>query len=268
MNVSIVVPCYNELDNIPKLLNEFYPVVADLAQKSSVEVVFVDDGSTDGTWDALVKSLDGSAPSGVQVRFERHMTNRGLGAAIRTGFMAARGEIIVTTDSDGSYRFAEIPRMLGLLTDGVDLVTASPYHPKGGVAGVPGYRLALSQGSSLLYRILVNWNIHTYTALLRAYRRTVVENAVAGANGFLAGTEILVKAILLGYGVAEHPAVLHSRVHGVSKAKIMHTIRAHLGFQWQIVLHRLGLIALVAKKGFGEEKWKPLHASPTRENQR
>ena len=125
------------------------------------------------------------------------------------------------------------------------MVTASPYHPQGGVAGVPAYRLILSQGSSILYRILVNWRIHTYTALFRAYRRGVVDNVLFKADGFLAGTEILVNGMLMGYKAAEYPTVLHSRVHGASKAKIMRTIRAHLGFQFQVLRHRLGVSPLV-----------------------
>jgi dolichol-phosphate mannosyltransferase len=267
MKLSIVVPCYNEVDNIDKLRGEFFPVLAELARQSSIEVVFVDDGSTDGTWDALVRNFEADGPGGVQVRVERHVENRGLGAAIRTGFAAAQGEVVVTTDSDGTYRFEEIPHMLALLTDQVDMVTASPYHPAGGVAGVPGYRLILSQGSSLLYRILVNWRVHTYTALFRVYRREVIDQAVSSADGFLAGTEILVKALLLEYRVAEYPATLYSRVHGVSKAKIIRTIRAHLGFQWKIVLHRLGVTALVPGRRAGDNQWKQPRVSPTRENQ-
>jgi dolichol-phosphate mannosyltransferase len=180
---------------------------------------------------------------------KRHPTNLGLGAAIRTGFQAATGDIIVTTDSDGTYRFETIPDMLACLTDQVDLVTASPYHPKGEVVGVPKYRLFLSQGSSLIYRILVDWNIHTYTALYRVYRRKVTQSVPFESNGFLAGTEILVNSMLLGYKVAEYPAVLHSRVVGISKAKLMRTILAHLRFQGRLLLYRLGIRRQIVDTG-------------------
>ena len=69
--------------------------------------------------------------------------------------------------------------------------------------------------------------------------------------GFLAGTELLVKARLAGYRAAEYPAVLHSRVAGQSKAKVWRIIRAHLGFQWRVVLHRLGLAPLVTSRKAG-----------------
>jgi dolichol-phosphate mannosyltransferase len=243
MDLSIIIPCYNEVDNIPKLEVEFVPVVEGLAKTRSVEVVFVDDGCTDGTVEALQKAFGDERRW--PVRIERHGRNRGLGAAIRTGLTAAQGDILVTTDSDGTYRFTEIPALLALLTPEVDIVTASPYHPRGGVAGVPAYRLVLSRGSSLLYRLLVSWRINTYTSLFRAYRRRAIANITIQSDGFLAGTELLVKAMLSGARAVELPAVLYSRAHGVSKAKIMRTIRAHLGFQWRICLHRLGVAPLV-----------------------
>jgi dolichol-phosphate mannosyltransferase len=243
MDLSIIIPCYNEVDNIPKLEREFVPVLAELAKSRSVEVIFVDDGCTDGTVEALQAAF--GHETRWPVRIERHGRNRGLGAAIRTGLAAAQGDSVITPDSDGTYKFTEIPALLTLLTPGVDIVTASPYHPRGGVAGVPAYRLVLSRGSSLLYRLLVSWRINTYTALFRAYRRSAIANITFQSDGFLAGTELLVKAMLSGAHIVELPAVLHSRVHGVSKAKIMRTIRAHLGFQWRIFLHRLGLVSLL-----------------------
>lgn len=252
--LSIVVPCYNEADNVEKLRGEFFPVMAELARRMGpVEVIFVDDGSRDGTWEALTGAFGGLVIDGVKVRFEKHVVNRGVGAAQRTGFAAAEGEIVVTTDSDGTYRFAEIPALLACLTPGVSIVTASPYHPQGGVANVPAYRLILSRGSSILYQIVVSPKVHTYTALFRAYRRDVVKSITFEADGFLAGTELMVKAMLEGHKVAEYPTVLHSRQNGVSKARLVRTIRAHLGFLRRVLLYRLGLrssqISLEFNKG-------------------
>jgi len=248
MDLSIIVPCYNEADNVPKLDQEFFPVVTRLAHSHSVEVIFVDDGSTDGTWQELRDAFrDGRRPD-ISVKFERHPVNKGLGAALRTGFAAARGDVIVTTDSDGTYRFSSIPELLSYLKPGVDVVTASPYHPQGSVAGVPAYRLVLSRGSSTIYRFLVDWNVRTYTCLFRAYRREVIDKAPFESNGFLAGTELMVNAMLMGYRVAEYPAVLYSRAFGASKAKVMRTIRAHLGFQLRVLLRRLRLMPRVAPR--------------------
>ena len=183
MKLSIVVPCYNEEDNIDKLRTEFFPVITALIGSrlpdggpiEGVEVVFVDDGSKDGTYQALKSAFTSYDHPAISVKFEKHEMNRGLGAALRTGFEAVSGDVIITTDSDGTYQFSTIPAMLGHLTKDVAIVTASPYHPRGEVVGVPGYRIFLSRGSSLLYRLLLSWRIHTYTALFRAYRREVLE---------------------------------------------------------------------------------------------
>jgi dolichol-phosphate mannosyltransferase len=247
MDLAIVIPCYNEVDNVPKLEREFLPVALKLCETQSVEVVFVDDGSTDGTLTALrnVFGREGELPLSIQ--FAQHPQNRGLGAAIRTGLAHAAGKVVVTTDSDGTYDFEEIPALLSCLAADVDIVTASPYHPDGGVAGVPGYRLILSRGSSMIYRVLVSWRVHTYTSLFRAYRREVVDAVSFEANGFLAGTELLVKGMLSGYTVAEYPTVLHRRAFGESKAKLVRTILAHLGFQLDVLLHRVGLKAMVER---------------------
>jgi dolichol-phosphate mannosyltransferase len=254
MKLSFVVPCFNEEDNIEKLRTEFFPVIEKLMGSSvdgeqidSVEVVFVDDGSNDGTYDALKNAFGTFSRPSISVRFEKHEVNRGLGAAMRTGFGVVTGDIIVTTDSDGTYHFSTIPALLGYLKGKVSIVTASPYHPNGEVVGVPGYRIFLSKGSSLIYRILLSWKVNTYTALYRAYRREVIDNIPFAANDFLGGTELMVKAMLKGYQVDEFPAALHQRMFGVSKAKLMRTIKSHLNFQFRLVLHRLHIRSMFAE---------------------
>lgn len=254
MKVSFVVPCYNEVDNIEKLKTEFFPTIEkllgshlDSATIDSIEVVFVDDGSRDGTYEALKSSFGSYEHPSISIKFEKHQVNRGLGAAMRTGFGVVTGDVVVTTDSDGTYHFSTIPSLLELLNGKVAIVTASPYHPKGEVVGVPGYRIFLSRGSSLLYRILLDWKVHTYTALYRAYRREVIDQIPFAADDFLGGTELMVKAMLKDYQVAEYPAALHRRMFGVSKAKLLKTIKSHLNFQTRLVLHRLHIRSMFAE---------------------
>jgi dolichol-phosphate mannosyltransferase len=251
MQLSIVVPCFNEVENVARLHDELLPVVERMVSQGwnnagkevrSAEIILVDDGSRDGTFAGLHAAFDGHTGAGVVFKFLKHAKNLGLGAAIRTGFDHATGDIVVTVDSDGTYEFSEIQPLLARLTPGVDIVTASPYHPMGRVIGVPAYRLILSRGSSALYRILVDPNVYTYTCLFRAYRSRVVRNIHFGSDGFLAGTEILVRAILEGYRVAELPAVLRQRMYGESKAKIAQTVISHLGFQGWVLLHRMKLM--------------------------
>ncbi|MEW6401105.1 MAG: glycosyltransferase family 2 protein [Chloroflexota bacterium] len=255
MKLSVVVPCYNEEDNIDKLRTEFFPVLKTLigiclpdggGQVDLIEVIFVDDGSTDNTYEELKKAFGLFEHAAISIRFEKHALNRGLGAALRTGFHAITGSIIVTTDSDGTYHFSTIPGMLEHLKKDVAIVTASPYHPAGKVVGVPAYRIVLSRGSSLLYRVLLNWKIHTYTSLFRVYRREVIDQVCFAADDFLGGTELMVKAMLKGYRVDEYPAALHRRMFGVSKAKLIRTIRSHLNFQTRLLLHRLHIRSMFA----------------------
>ena len=254
MKLSIVVPCFNEEDNIEKLNDEFFPIVekilgsrVDGAQIETIEVIFVDDGSSDSTYDALNNTFGLLSHPSISIKFEKHDVNRGLGAAVRTGFDTVTGDIVVTTDSDGTYHFSTIPALLERLKGKVSIVTASPYHPKGEVVGVPGYRIFLSKGSSLIYRILLSWKVHTYTALYRAYRREVIDEIHFAANDFLGGTELMVKAMLKGYQVDEFPAALHQRMFGVSKAKLLRTIKSHLSFQARLLLHRLHIRSMFAE---------------------
>jgi dolichol-phosphate mannosyltransferase len=251
MKLSIVVPCYNEVENVVKLHDELLPVVEEMvihgwknaAEGScSATIIFVDDGSHDDTFARLHEVFRNHNKLGVIFKFLKHEGNLGLGAAIRTGFNHAEGDIIVTVDSDGTYKFSEIPVLLAYLTPGIDIVSASPYHPNGSVVGVPAYRLVLSRGSSLIYRFLVDWHVYTYTSLFRAYRSEVIKNIHFESNDFLAGTEILVKALLKGYRIKEFPATLYKRIYGVSKARIVQTISSHLKFQCWVLLLRLRLL--------------------------
>lgn len=235
INVSLVIPCYNEGPNVARLEQTLFPVLAELTPQMTLEVIAVDDGSSDDT----AARLHELAHRHRELVVVPHAQNMGIGAALRTGFAAARGAWIVTTDCDGTYRFSELPRLLALRAPGVDVITASPYHPQGGVENVPAYRLVLSRGASSLYRLIVGGHIHTYTALFRAYRREVLDAVPVRSDGFLAVAQILAEASLLGYRVAEYPTVLHVRQYGQSKAKVVRIMRAHLRYMLGLIKLRL-----------------------------
>ncbi len=237
VDLSIVIPCYNEAEGIPAMRERIGQVLPTLRKRGSLELILVDDGSSDGTGE-LLKAAFADLP---ETRVVAHDRNRGLGAALRTGFAQLRGATVVTCDSDGTYPFAEIPALLDRLTPDVDIVTASPYHPDGAIENVPAYRVLISQGASLCYRLIVDRHIHTYTALFRAYRREVIDrvNADADADGFLMVTQLLVEARLAGYKVTEYPAVLRVRQYGQSKARIWRITRTHLRYLANLVGRRL-----------------------------
>lgn len=205
------------------------PVIRDLQKTyDEVEVLFVNDGSTDDTEELLRREFTAVD----YVHIISYKNNRGLGGAIRIGFKHADGDFIVTIDFDGTYDFATIPNILEYLKDdSVDVVTASPYHPLGGVEGIPKYRLVFSFGASLLYRALIRQQIYTWTALYRAYRRPVIENTTFESNGFLFNTELLINAIFNGYRVKEFPTILYTREFGQSSMRVLQVTLLHLKYQ-------------------------------------
>jgi dolichol-phosphate mannosyltransferase len=184
----------------------------------------VDDGSTDGTWDLLGRLF----PPERNCTLFRHEGNRGITAAMLTGFRHADTAVVCAIDSDCSYDLGELRHMLPLLTEGVDVVTASPYHPEGGVRHIPAWRLWLSRASSALYRRILRQKLFTYTSCFRVYRRRVVADLTVRENGFQGVAEILARLDLQGCKIVEFPTVLDVRKFGQSKMKVLRTIAGHL----------------------------------------
>ncbi|MCA8967981.1 MAG: glycosyltransferase family 2 protein, partial [Planctomycetes bacterium] len=130
--------------------------------------------------------------------------------------------------------------MLALLdAQQADVVTASPYHPDGGVLHVPGWRLFLSRGLSLGYRLLLRRPIRTWTACFRVYRRAAVADLPLHNEGFLGTAELLVRVLRRGGVVVEHPCVLEARLLGFSKMRVPRTVLGHLRLLWQVVIGRV-----------------------------
>lgn len=239
--VTIVVPMYNEVTGLPQLvaqLDEALEVVtARLGlPRSRIELIAVDDGSNDGTAEALAK-IRMDPP----LRTITHERNRGLGAAIWTGIDAARGDVILTLDSDCTYPPREIVELLVRLDESTDIVTASPYHPDGGVDGIPSARLLLSRSLSILYSLAAGRRLYTFTAMFRAYRREILAQTPRRSDDFLGVAELLIIPVLRGARVREYPTVLHVRRFGQSKMRILRVIGSHLTFIGRLLLHRLGV---------------------------
>ncbi|HEX6107009.1 MAG TPA: DUF3473 domain-containing protein [Gemmatimonadales bacterium] len=229
--VTVVIPCYNEENSLPTLARALDLLEPELAPRYALRYVFVDDGSSDATW-PLLQQLFGGRPG---CELVRHPANRGLAAAIQTGIRAAATEIVCSIDCDCTYDPQELGRMLPLLVEGVDLVTASPYHPLGSVRNVPRWRLLLSRGASGLYGLVLRQKLSTYTSCFRVYRREAVVDITLREPGFLGIAELVGEMDLHGRGVVEHPATLEVRLLGRSKMKIARTVVGHLG-----LLARLG----------------------------
>lgn len=233
--VTIVVPCFNEEQSLPFLANTLVELRTALEARWTVHYVFVDDGSTDATWSTLEHIFGGRS----DVSLVRHPRNQGIAAAIRTGIFRSRTDIVCSIDCDCSYDPLLLREMIPLLVEGVDLVTASPYHPRGSVRNVPPWRLGLSRSLSRLYRVLLGSSLSTYTSCFRVYRRAVVAECRADRGGFLGIAELLGRILLAGGTVVEYPATLEVRVLGRSKMKILRTIAGHLGLAAALASARL-----------------------------
>jgi dolichol-phosphate mannosyltransferase len=229
VNVSVVVPCFDEAEGLPQLEARLLPALATLRRTHEVEIILIDDGSRDGTLERLCARF-ADRPG---ARVIAHGKNRGLGAAMRTGFAAARGDVVVTLDADCTYAPERIGDLVALVARGAAVATASPYHPDGAVVGVQPWRLSLSLGLSRLYSLALRLGgararVHTYTSLFRAYRRDVVRACPFAADDYVAVAEVLLRALQQGFPVAELPATLERRRFGQSKLKVLRTIRRHL----------------------------------------
>src|SRR3989344_1357750 len=99
MKLSIVIPCYNEEKGVLNLKQKLDSVLHSLAEDYDVELIFVDDGSTDKTHQLLTEAFGSLG----YLKIIRHAINRNLGAAMRTGFEHATGDVIATLDSDCTY---------------------------------------------------------------------------------------------------------------------------------------------------------------------
>ncbi|MEZ4835540.1 MAG: hypothetical protein R2873_26715 [Caldilineaceae bacterium] len=133
MDLSIVIPCYNEVDNVDKIDWEHFPMLAQMARTRSIEVVFVDDGGKDGTYDAFSKAF------GAQRR-RHHPLRASPGERTGSGHphrLTQRRPATSSSPPTATAPTSSTPSHAGRLTDGVDIVTASPYHPDGEVVGVP-----------------------------------------------------------------------------------------------------------------------------------
>ncbi len=232
--VTIVIPCFNEETSLKYLSNTLTSVTRKLSDRFDPKILFVDDCSSDNTFDALHQQF-GDNPA---VKIVRHEVNRGVSAAILTGLQHADTEVVCSMDCDCSYDPHELSNMLPLLTDDVSMVTASPYHRDGLVRNVPGWRLVLSRGLSAMYQRLLKQELATWTSCFRVYQRSHVLDLPLKEDGFLGTAELAAQLVLKKRLIAEHPATLEVRLFGLSKMKTVKAILSHLRLLSRIAMSR------------------------------
>ncbi len=208
MDLSIVLPIYNEVENIPLLLPELIPVLEKLDR--SFEVICVDDGSGDDSFSAL-KTL---RATDARVRVVRFRRNFGQTAAFAAGFDRARGDIVVTMDADLQNDPADIPKLLAKMDEGYDVVSGwRQGRWQEGWKDVLTRKIP-STSANWLISTTTGVQLHDYGCSLKAYRNEVVKGIqlYGDMHRFIPAV-----ASWLGVTIAEVPVTYRSRRFGESK---------------------------------------------------
>ncbi|MEZ5359952.1 MAG: glycosyltransferase [Candidatus Zixiibacteriota bacterium] len=228
IDISVVVPMYNEADNLPGNLTRIKDALR--LTGATFEIIPVNDGSVDDTFAKLQKL----AAEDECLRPTGYPDNSGRGRAIRTGIAHARGTYIMTCDADLSYDEAHLPAMYKLLSlpQAPDMVVGSPYMPGGATENVPANRLFISRMGNLVLSRIMPGNIHTVTGILRGYKASAIKSLDLEADGKEIHLEIISKGIAAGFRIIEFPAVLTGRKKGKSKFRFKATALSHILFSF------------------------------------
>lgn len=167
MDISVIVPLYNEAESLPELERWIARVMND--HGFSYEIIFVNDGSTDNSWE-VIKGLEHQNPSVKGISFRR---NYGKSPALNTGFRSAQGDVVITMDADLQDSPDEIPELYRMITeDGYDLVSGykqKRYDPLSKTIPTKLFNATARRVSGI-------HNLHDFNCGLKAYRHKVVEH--------------------------------------------------------------------------------------------
>ena len=203
--LSVVLPCYNEEAILKLNLLEIIKYLEKANEKYRWEIIMIDDGSKDDTG-SIADSFEQKYNN---VRVIHHPTNLNLGNALKTGFKNAKGDIIVVMDIDLSYSVDHIGRMVDKMVEtNSDIVIASPYMKGGQVTDVPFTRKIMSLWVNQFMRIAAQDKYHTYTGMVRAYRKDFIQTVNLKTKDYEINPEILYKAMILRARIVEIPAHL------------------------------------------------------------
>jgi dolichol-phosphate mannosyltransferase len=210
--LSLCAPAYNESAGIARVISSWEETLSRLGVPA--EIVITNDGSTDNTREIL---------SDLQARFPNlividQIPNRGYGRAVATAIAHARGQQVMTLDSDGQFDPGEYPRLVQKLNEGYDIVTGYRLRKQDRLPRVIADRVL-----NIIVRLMFDLHLRDTNCALKLMRGDVARALTIEARGFPTPTELLVKARALGYRIGEIGITHYPRLAGESKLKVIRT---------------------------------------------
>jgi glycosyltransferase involved in cell wall biosynthesis len=209
MQVSVVIPIYNECRTLQTIVDRVL-AVEDLAIK---EVILVDDGSTDGTRELMEGAFD-------EPIFKKlfHAENKGKGAALRTGFAEATGDIVAVQDADLEYDPAELPRLINpILMEQADVVFGSRFMGNGAHRVVFYWHMLGNKFLTMLSNMLTNLNLTDMECCYKVFRRDVLQKITVEESRFGVEPELTSKVSKLNVRIYEVGISYYGRTYAEGK---------------------------------------------------
>lgn len=208
MKLTVVIPCYNELGSIGKIVD-----AVKASPVKNLEVIIVDDYSIDGTRELLQSSIE---PLVDKVIY--HRKNYGKGAALRTGFAAATGDIVIVQDADLEYDPQEYPLMIQPILDGkADVVFGSRFMGGRPHRVVYYWHMVGNRFLTTLSNMLTNINLTDMETCYKAFRREVIQSVKIEENRFGFEPEITAKVSKMGCRIYEVGISYYGRTYKEGK---------------------------------------------------
>ncbi|WP_101786772.1 polyprenol monophosphomannose synthase [Nonomuraea indica] len=211
--VLVIVPTYNERDNLPLIVERLRAAVPE------AHVLVADDASPDGTG-AVADEL---AAADDHVHVLHRPGKQGLGAAYLAGFrwgLDKGYDVLVEMDADGSHQPEQLPELLRAVAGGADLAIGSRYVPGGKVVNWPASRQLLSRGANVYTRIMLGLGVRDATAGFRAYRAETLDKldlSDVESEGYCFQVDLTLRTARQGLRVVEVPITFVERAVGTSK---------------------------------------------------
>jgi dolichol-phosphate mannosyltransferase len=222
--VLVVIPTYNEADNVAEVLQRARAALPDAA------ILVVDDGSPDGT----AERVEMLARRIGAVSVLRRAGKQGLGSAYRDGFrrgLADGYDVLVEMDADLSHDPAVLPDLVDAVADGADLAIGSRYVPGGSVPGWPWWRQAISRVGGTYARLMLRVPVADATSGFRAFRAATLESVDLDhvrADGYGFQVEMAYRVHTVGGTITEIPIAFRDRTRGRSKMSMRIVVEALL----------------------------------------